>query len=45
MTSVSTVHLSSNDLYENCNNGIDALRKNFSYTLFIIIITLGTLEI
>jgi hypothetical protein len=38
-------HINSNNLYENCNNGTDAIRKNLSYTLFIIIITLDVLEI
>ncbi len=45
MTCVSITHISSNDLYENCKNGIDALRNNFSYMLFIIIITLGVIDI
>ncbi len=44
MSSVSTTNINSNDLYENCNNGIAALRKNLSYSLFIIIIRLGVIE-
>ncbi len=45
MTCVFITCINSNDLYENCKNGIDALRKNFSYTLFIVFITLGVIEI
>ncbi len=40
-----TTLIISNDLYESCNKGVDALRQNLNYTLFIIIITLGILEI
>ncbi len=45
MTCVSIAHTNSNDLCENCKNSIDALRKNFSHMLFIIIITLSITEI
>jgi hypothetical protein len=45
MSSVSTTHINSNDLYGNCNNGINTLRKNLSYTLFVVIIIFGVIEI
>jgi hypothetical protein len=45
MTSDSTTNINSNDLNENCIKGIDASRKNFSYTFIIIIITFGVMEI
>ena len=35
----------SDQLYENCNKGIDSLRRNFSFTLLVLIITFGVIEI
>jgi len=45
MSSVSTTHINSNDVYENWNKCIDSLRKNFSYALLVIIITFCVMEI
>jgi hypothetical protein len=45
MICVSIIHINSNDLYGNSKNGIDTLRKNFSYMLFIIINKLHVIEV
>ncbi len=37
--------IASDQLYENCNKGIDSLRKNFNYILLALIITFGVIEI